>query len=78
MISSADAELILREIYRRAYRRIVPEPILGRAIERLQASKRVGLEDRLRIEIKSTLLSPAFLFRGLLAERPSGEGLRVC
>ncbi|MCH1495451.1 MAG: hypothetical protein L7U72_09485, partial [Rubripirellula sp.] len=36
LISSADAELILREIYRRAYRRIVPEPILGRAIERLQ------------------------------------------
>ncbi|MGC6441558.1 MAG: DUF1592 domain-containing protein [Rubripirellula sp.] len=70
-ITGGDAELILREIYRRAYRRPVPEPILGRAVERLQVSESVGLMERLRIEIKTAILSPAFLYRGLLARKPS-------
>lgn len=73
VISGADAEGILREVYRRAYRRTVPDSIQERAIQRLDASQGNGLEERLRIEIKSAILSPAFLYRGLLADQPGKQ-----
>ncbi len=65
----ADAERLLRQFLRRAYRRAVTDkdvkPVLARVKARLDAGS--SFEQALRVGLKSVLVSPQFLF---LREKP--------
>lgn len=72
----ADAERILRDFARRAFRRPVTEedikPFLARVKSRLEQN--YSFEEAMRVGLRGILVSPDFLF---LREKPSGAGAPV-
>ena len=65
-LDSSDAILVLEAIYERAFRRPPPENFLEQAIMRIPSKEDDELLRELKAEVKSILLSPLFLYRGLL------------
>lgn len=65
------AERVVRFFMPRAFRRTVAEEKMGRMIESLKQCD--DLQSALKIELKAILMSPAFLFRGLLMEGEKGR-----
>lgn len=77
-VDSSDAILVLEAIYERAFRRPPPENFLERAIMRIQSKEDDELLKELKAEVKSILLSPLFLYRGLLtAQEQSADDALV-
>lgn len=74
--SRADAERILREFTRRAFRRPVTDADIKPYLARVQAKLDEGysFEAALRVGLKSVLISPNFLF---LRERMAAKGERL-
>ncbi|MDX1928162.1 MAG: DUF1592 domain-containing protein [Pirellulaceae bacterium] len=69
--SISNAERLLREFYPRALRRPVAEDQVRAAIERVKMAS--DLVDATRFELKALLMSPGFLYRGLLMETQPGK-----
>lgn len=65
------AERVVRFFMPRAFRRTVAEEKMDRIIESLKQCD--DLESALKMELKAVLMSPAFLFRGLLMEGEPGR-----
>ena len=66
---------MVRAFIPKAWRRPVPEEKLRSYLEALKGLEGKPLVDALRGELKAAMLSPAFLYRGLLAEvKPGGVG----
>ncbi len=70
--SRGSAERLLRLLLPRAHRRTVPDKEIQKAIAALQPGD--DLIPSLKREIKKTLLSPGFIYRGLLADIPGEAG----
>ena len=76
-LSAANAEQLLKKFLPRVHRRQVDHKLIAAACERVRTSK--DLVTSLKREMKSVLLSPAFIYRGLLttgakeSQRPVDE-----
>lgn len=68
------AERLIRSFVPRAFRRPVPEAKLKAIIDSVTKSENV--EAALKLELKAVLMSPSFLYRGMLANR-DGSGQQV-
>ncbi|MEL6107965.1 MAG: DUF1592 domain-containing protein, partial [Planctomycetota bacterium] len=66
-LTKATARRILQSFARRAYRRPVTDSELIAAQTAITSSNDETLEETLRAELKTLLLAPRFLFRGLMA-----------
>ena len=70
------AEQMVRTFIPKAWRRPVPSDKLKPFLDALQGLQGSALVDALKGELKAALLSPAFLYRGFLAEgKPSTVGV---
>jgi hypothetical protein len=71
-----DAEGLLKNFTRRAYRRTVTDEDIQPFLARVQSKLEQGysFEDAMRVGFKAVLVSPHFLF---LREKPAGEGNRT-
>ena len=67
------AEQLLRTFLLRAWRRTVPEADVEQIVLRLQGKNGRSLVTALQFEMKTVLMSPAFIYRGLLISGPHGE-----
>ncbi|MGI9475007.1 MAG: DUF1592 domain-containing protein [Rubripirellula sp.] len=68
-LTVSQAESVLRKMAAKIYRRPPQQASMRRSLESLQGKKGQALEDALRGELKAILMSPAFMYRGLLVER---------
>ncbi len=66
-----NAEALIRHFVPRAHRRSVPEALLAAGVSQLGAGK--DLIPSLRAQMKRTLMSPAFIYRGLLMDSTDAE-----
>jgi len=66
-LTPQQAETVLRRMVRRAYRRSLDDKTLGTSIAAIKGKQGEELETALRLELKSVLMSPPFLYRSLLA-----------
>lgn len=71
--SHEQAEALIRKFVTRALRRSVPEERLARIVASLQGKEGEFLVETTKFELKAVLLSPAFLYRGLLMEGQPGK-----
>ena len=69
--SIADAEALIRSFVPRAYRRAVPDAALEKIVSAVRESD--DLVAATKRELKIVLMSPAFLYRGLLMESVPGR-----
>jgi hypothetical protein len=69
-VTEAQAGQMIRELARRAYRRPVDEAKLVKSLAAIEGKSGGGLEETLRVELKTILMSPAFIYRGLLVDVP--------
>ncbi len=67
------AETLIREFLPRALRRPVPEGQIAPILESIRNKEGKALSAAVRNELKVVLMSPAFLYRGLLMEGKSGR-----
>ncbi len=65
-VTAAQTVQMLRTFARRAYRRPVEDASLARSLAAVEGRTGEQLEATLRAELKTILMSPAFLYRGLL------------
>ena len=70
-LTAAQAAQMIRELTRRAYRRPVDEDTLAKSLAVIKGKSEGELEEALRVELKTILMSPAFIYRGLLMDIPS-------
>lgn len=69
-ITHPQAEQLLRSIARKAYRREVAPSLLEESLTALEGKSGQVLESAVRVELKTILMSPPFLYRGLLMKAP--------
>ncbi len=73
--SDEHAEKLIRTFLPRAFRRPLTEKQIAQVIGRIQSrGANVSLVDAVKSEMKSALMSPKFLYRGLLMERGQQTG----
>ena len=70
-LEADQAERLIRNFVPRAFRRQLPQQQLDEIVLRIRAS--ADTEAATRAELKVVLMSPAFLYRGLLAEGEPGK-----
>lgn len=71
--SSDQARMLLQEFVSRAWRRTVPSKHMTKILSRLQGQQGKTLVDVVKLEIKTALMSPQFIYRGLLLSGTPGE-----
>ncbi len=76
-LTNGQASLLLRSLSKLANRRPIPESSLHFAFVSLQGLSGEALLNATKREIKAILVSPSFLYRGLLVEGEPGEQQRV-
>jgi len=69
--SRKNAEALIRHFVPRAHRRSVPEALLTAGVSQLGDGKE--LIPSLRAQMKQTLMSPAFIYRGILVDSTAAE-----
>jgi hypothetical protein len=69
-LSPDQATSLIRAIARRAYRRPVDEASLEMAFAAIDGKSGVALQSAVQVELKAILMSPKFLYRGLLMDVP--------
>ncbi|MCP4787214.1 MAG: DUF1592 domain-containing protein [Fuerstiella sp.] len=72
-ITIEQAERLLRTFLLRAWRRTVPAADVEQIVSRLQDRNRQELVAALKFEMKTVLMSPAFIYRGLLTSGQHGK-----
>lgn len=72
-LDAAQASRLLEGFAARAYRRSPPASTLAAAHRRLAAAPADRRTEAVRSELKTILMSPAFLYRGLLVTGPRGQ-----
>lgn len=70
-LSAEQAELLVRTFLKRANRRKISEDTLQRSLLPMKGLSGPELQNELRVQLKSVLMSPTFLYRGLLLDVPS-------
>jgi hypothetical protein len=70
-LTADQAERLIRSFVPRAFRRHPPKQKLDEMVQRIRASEDV--EAATKVELKVALMSPAFLYRGLLAKGQPGK-----
>ncbi len=73
----AQGEQLIRKIARRAFRRPVRDERLTDSLAALQGKQGPALEAAVQQELTVLLMSPSFLYRGLLIDLPQGAVTRV-
>lgn len=74
-ITNKQAKQLVKTFLTLALRRRVSEQRLERSLRQLQGLRGSELQDAVRFELKTALMSPAFLYRGMLAHgKPSTLG----
>ena len=76
-LNQAQATSLLRTIATRTYRRPVPKRTLNKIIASIKGKQGQELVEVIRSEIKALLVSPQFLYRGLLLNGKAGKQQRV-
>ncbi|MEW4486458.1 DUF1592 domain-containing protein [Thalassoglobus sp. JC818] len=76
-LTEQQAKRMLRTLIPRAYRRTVDDSVVSRSVSEVTGYQGSDLEIRLRREIKTILMSPQFLFRGLLLDVPRDQRVPV-
>lgn len=71
-LTGDQAQTLLREIVARAHRRPVPSDEMAEIVTRLEGKQGPVLLDVVTLEIKAALMSPQFLYRGLLVSGTPG------
>ena len=71
--SKSQAEALIRNFVPRAMRRPVPDEQLAKILGALDAKHGEALVDATKFELKAVLMSPAFLYRGLLMGGEPGK-----
>jgi hypothetical protein len=71
--TSDQATAMLKKFFKLAWRRPIPEERLQKSIDAIEGKKNVDCENALKTELKAILMSPAFIYRGLLAEGNPGK-----
>ncbi|MDB4732821.1 DUF1592 domain-containing protein [Planctomicrobium sp.] len=71
--STAQAKSLLNELVERAWRRPVPNEQMDKIHSRIQGRQGQALVDVVKLEIKTALMSPQFIYRGLLLTGTPGE-----
>jgi hypothetical protein len=69
-MTTSAVETLIRNFLPRAYRRTVPEPEIAAILARLNEGE--DLVALLKVELKAALMSPRFLYRGLMMKRTPG------
>lgn len=69
-ITREQSEALLRTIARRAYRRSVPDQVIAGSLASVDAADPATLRRVTRQEIKLLLMSPRFIYRGLMMNVP--------
>lgn len=69
--SQANAESLIRTFYPRALRRSVPSEDINKSIEMVKSSK--NKIKALKTELKAILMSPRFIYRGLMVAKQKGQ-----
>ncbi len=77
-LSPAQAATMLRKFTTRAYRRPAPSALLEASLKAIDGKTGAALEKTLRSELKVVLMSPRFMYRGLMMSATAqGETARV-
>ena len=66
VLTRMHAERMIRKWTRRAFRRDVDEQLLAKSLSAIEAKTDAELRTALQTELKTVLMSPAFIYRGLL------------
>ena len=74
VITPALAEKIVRSFLPMVFRRPVPEERIKSVLRQLKGKEGKALVSALKFELKSTLISPEFLYRGFLAKTDAKPG----
>ena len=69
-LSPEQAATLIRSIARRAYRRPVDDASLEMALAAIDGKSGAELNRAVRVELKTILMSPKFIYRGLLMDGP--------
>ena len=69
-LTSEQAAQLIRTIARHAYRRPVDDDVLTKSFAAIEGKSGDDLEKALRTELKTILMSPPFIYRGLLIDVP--------
>jgi hypothetical protein len=69
-LSAEQAAQLLRTMMRRAYRRSVDDETLTTSLSAIAGKQAAELEQAVRVELKRILMSPPFIYRGLLMKIP--------
>ncbi|QDT09956.1 hypothetical protein K239x_19090 [Planctomycetes bacterium K23_9] len=72
-----NAREVIRRFVPKAYRRTVSDAAIEKIVARLDKEDDKEIADKLRFEMKAVLMSPAFLYRGFLAEGERGQSVDV-
>ena len=72
-LTGDQARRLLEELVLRAWRRPVPSRELEKILMRLEGKCGAALTDAVKFEIKATLMSPHFIYRGLLMTGEPGQ-----
>lgn len=75
--TTAQAEEMLKKFLKLAWRRPVPEERLQKSLNKIRNKTGHDLQHALKSELKASLMSPAFIHRGLLAEGSPGKAQAV-
>lgn len=76
-LTQSQARTILRHFIPRAVRRPVPESMLAPAFASIQGLSGDALREEVQMQMKAILVSPQFLYRGLLFEGSPGQEQEV-
>ncbi len=69
-LSAEQAERLLRTMIRRAYRRSVDDEMVNTSLAEIAGTATEQIEQVVRVELKRILMSPPFIYRGLLMKVP--------
>jgi cytochrome c553 len=69
-LTQPQAAKLLRAVARRAYRRPIDDSMLANALAAIDGKSAETLETALAVELKTILMSPPFIYRGLLMNVP--------
>jgi hypothetical protein len=76
-LTAAQATQMLRSFTHRAFRRTIDDDTLKKSFAAIDGKTDAALEAALRVELKTILMSPAFIYRGLLMKIPRDTTQRV-
>lgn len=73
-LSNSQAEQLVKKFVPRAWRRPVPQGELAKILARLESKKGADLVSAVKLELKTCLMSPSFIFRGLRHQGKRADG----